>query len=90
MLKKFRDSGKKVFLLTNSLFDYTHVVMNYLHGAKSGDKKDLQWAEYFDVIFVGGNKPAFLLNDRYVQCPISSPFSHITSPLFIEIYRRIV
>jgi len=64
MLKKFRHAGKKVFLLTNSLFDYTHVVMNYLQGGKSGDKKDLRWAEYFDVIIVGGNKPAFLLNER--------------------------
>ena len=30
MLEQFRLAGKKVFLLTNSLYDYTHVVMNYL------------------------------------------------------------
>lgn len=40
--------------------------MNYLEGRKAGDKKDLKWAEYFDVVIVGGNKPAFLEDDRYV------------------------
>ena len=32
MLKEFRRAGKKVFLVTNSLWDYTQVVMNYLEG----------------------------------------------------------
>lgn len=57
----------KVFLLTNSLWEYTHVVMNYLQGRKAGDDKDFAWTEYFDLIFVGGNKPAFLLDDRCVS-----------------------
>jgi len=63
MLDAFKKSGRKVFLLTNSLWDYTQVVMNYLEGKKSGLEKDLQWTEYFDVIIVGGNKPAFLEDD---------------------------
>lgn len=46
--------------------DYTQVVMNYLEGRKAGTKKDLKWADYFDVIIVGGNKPAFLEDDRWV------------------------
>jgi hypothetical protein len=33
MLDAFKKSGRKVFLLTNSLWDYTQVVMNYLEGA---------------------------------------------------------
>ena len=32
MLTQYRLAGKKVFLLTNSLFDYTNVVMNFLVG----------------------------------------------------------
>ena len=64
MLDGFRRSGRKVFLLTNSLWDYTQVVMNYLEGRKSGDKKDLHWTTYFDIVIVGGNKPAFLEDER--------------------------
>ena len=38
--------------------------MNYLEGRKSGDKKDLEWTKYFDIVIVGGNKPAFLEDER--------------------------
>jgi hypothetical protein len=30
MLQMYKASGRKVFLATNSLWDYTNVVMNYL------------------------------------------------------------
>lgn len=64
MLDGFRAAGRKVFLLTNSLWDYTQVVMSYLEGKNAGANKDLKWTESFDVIIVGGNKPAFLTDDR--------------------------
>ena len=51
--------------LSLSFRDYTQVVMNYLEGKKAGTEKDLKWAESFDVIIVGGNKPAFLEDERY-------------------------
>ena len=40
--------------------------MNYLEGRKTQAQGnlDLQWTEYFDLVIVGGNKPAFLLDDR--------------------------
>ncbi len=63
MLQKFKRYNKKVFLLTNSLWEYTQVVMNYLEGKKVNDEKDFQWTEYFDLIIVGGNKPAFMLDE---------------------------
>lgn len=60
MLQQLKAGGKKVFLLTNSLWEYTDVVMNYLvdntHAVKN-------WQDLFDVIIVGGNKPAFLQQD---------------------------
>jgi HAD superfamily 5'-nucleotidase-like hydrolase len=56
-LHKFRSSGKKLFLLTNSLFDYTDVVMKYL---LDGERKAYpSWRNYFDIVMVGGAKPAF-------------------------------
>ena len=30
MLQRLRNGGKKVFLLTNSMYEYTNTVMNYL------------------------------------------------------------
>ena len=67
MLEAFQKSGKTVFLLTNSLWDYTQVVMNYLEGRKTGSSKDLRWTAYFDLIITGGNKPAFLEDEGSLQ-----------------------
>ncbi len=56
-LHKFRSSGKKLFLLTNSLYDYTTIVMSYL---LDGERKAYpSWRNYFDIVIVGGAKPAF-------------------------------
>jgi HAD superfamily 5'-nucleotidase-like hydrolase len=56
-LHKFRSSGKKLFLLTNSLYDYTAVVMSYL---LDGERKAYpSWRNYFDIVMVGAGKPAF-------------------------------
>src|SRR5690349_9042555 len=70
-LHKFRSSGKKLFLLTNSLFDYTDVVMKYL---LDGERKAYpSWRNYFDIVIVGGAKPAFFNELRpFVQIdPVS-------------------
>ena len=56
-LHKFRSSGKKLFLLTNSLYDYTAAVMSYL---LDGERKAYpSWRNYFDIVICGGAKPAF-------------------------------
>jgi hypothetical protein len=67
MLNNFRQSGRKTFLATNSLWEYTQVVMNYLYygNQQQHDQQqqlyyDLKWTEFFDVVIVGANKPAFL------------------------------
>ncbi|MBH1989251.1 MAG: HAD-IG family 5'-nucleotidase [Myxococcaceae bacterium] len=49
-LHKLRSSGKKLFLLTNSHFDYTETVMSYLLG---------NWMPYFDYVITDSRKPAF-------------------------------
>ena len=60
-LHKLRSSGKKLFLLTNSLFDYTDAVMKFL---LDGERRAYpSWRNYFDVVIVGGAKPAFF-NER--------------------------
>jgi HAD superfamily 5'-nucleotidase-like hydrolase len=56
-LHKFRSSGKRLFLLTNSAWDYTEAVMSYLlDGALPAYPT---WRNFFDIIIVSGQKPAF-------------------------------
>ena len=57
MLEQYRAAGKKLFLLTNSLFDYTNVVMNFLTASEQG-AQGRAWIDLFDVVIVGGCKPA--------------------------------
>jgi len=57
-LRKLRQSGRKLFAVTNSLWDYTNVVMNHIFGNDSRDL-NLSWTEYFDVVVTGAAKPSF-------------------------------
>jgi len=61
MLDQYRRAGKRVFLLTNSLFDYTNVVMNFLTGKPASSR---EWLGLFDVVVVGAGKPGFLGDGR--------------------------
>jgi 5'-nucleotidase len=56
-LHKLRSAGKKLFLLTNSLLDYTEAVMSHLLDHELDAYDD--WTSYFDWIVVGSRKPAF-------------------------------
>lgn len=56
-LHKFRSAGKRIFLLTNSAWDYTDAVMRYLlDGVLSAYPS---WRNFFDIVVVSGQKPAF-------------------------------
>lgn len=62
VLSRIRESGNKVFLLTNSAFNFTNKIMTYLmdfpHGAKL-DEPHRPWTSYFDIITVDAKKPLF-------------------------------
>lgn len=52
MLQSYRHQGVKVFLLTNSYWEYTSVAMNYLyHGQNVNEelKKKNEWLNLFDL-----------------------------------------
>lgn len=69
MLQQFRNDGVKVFLLTNSYWEYTSVAMNYLyHQADVDEETKLrnEWIDYFDLVIVGSCKPAYLV-DPYLN-----------------------
>lgn len=56
-LDKLRQAGKRLFILTNSAWDYTDKLMSYL---LDGDLKDYpRWTDYFDRVVVESAKPAF-------------------------------
>src|SRR5262249_24456918 len=61
-LHKFRSSGKRLFLLTNSAWDYTDAVMSYLFDGMLPAYPS--WRNYFDIIVVSGAKPAFFTEKR--------------------------
>ncbi|CAH2047141.1 unnamed protein product, partial [Iphiclides podalirius] len=61
-LSRIRESGAKLFLLTNSDYNFTDKIMNYLfdfpHGAQPSDPHR-NWRTYFDWIVVDAKKPLF-------------------------------
>ncbi|KAK9301686.1 hypothetical protein QLX08_006094 [Tetragonisca angustula] len=61
-LNRIRESGARVFLLTNSDYVFTDKIMTYLfdfpHGAKP-DEPHRNWKTYFDTIVVDARKPLF-------------------------------
>ncbi|HSZ81201.1 MAG TPA: HAD-IG family 5'-nucleotidase [Polyangia bacterium] len=61
-LHKLRSSGKRLFLLTNSAWDYTSIVMSYLlDGALAAYPN---WKSYFDVVVVSAAKPEFFTEEH--------------------------
>ncbi len=59
VLHRFRSSGKRLFLLTNSAWDYTKAVMSFLlDGVLPGYPN---WRSYFDVTIVSAMKPLFFV-----------------------------
>ena len=56
-LHRFRSSGKKLFLLTNSYPEYTDRLMTYLLDGAMPEYGS--WRQYFDVIVSAARKPAF-------------------------------
>lgn len=55
-LMRFRDVGKKLFLCSNSNFEYVSGGLQFLLGA--------DWQEFFDVVIVSAGKPGFYTSNR--------------------------
>ena len=61
-LHKLRSGGKKLFLLTNSLWEYTDAVMSFLLDGRMPEYPS--WRNYFDLVITGASKPAFFTEGR--------------------------
>ncbi|KAK1427307.1 hypothetical protein QVD17_15990 [Tagetes erecta] len=67
MLKMLKTSGRAVFIVTNSLWDYTNVVMNFVFGARTMDGSSslsLDWLQHFDFVITGSAKPGFFHDEN--------------------------
>ena len=78
-LHKLRSGGKKLFLLTNSLWDYTDAVMSFLLDDVLHEYPS--WRNYFDAAITGAAKPAFFSERRPLVAlgPGGEPLGEATS-----------
>jgi 5'-nucleotidase len=61
-LHRLRSGGKKLFLLTNSLADYTDAVMRHVLDGVMPEYPS--WRNYFDAVITGAAKPGFFSERR--------------------------
>jgi HAD superfamily 5'-nucleotidase-like hydrolase len=78
-LHKLRSAGKKLFLLTNSRWQYTERMMNYLLGGAMPEYPSFR--HYFDVIIVASAKPAFFQEQRPLMRREGADLRPATLPL---------
>ncbi len=62
-LMRLQDSGKSLFLLTNSRWDYTNEIMSFVLNEETAEGH-ARWRDYFDYIIVGGGKPGFFTGSQ--------------------------
>ena len=63
-LRGLKKSGKKLFLLTNSLWEYTNAVMTFL--CSDSPQKPYDWMQHFHLIITGAQKPAFFTSGNLI------------------------
>ena len=56
------EAGKNLFLLTNSQWDYTNHVMNYIFDG--ANEQFPNWRDYFDQVLVGGGKLGYFNSNQ--------------------------
>ena len=61
-LHKLRSGGKKLFVLTNSFWDYTETVMSFVLDGVLPEYPS--WKNYFDIIITGAAKPGWFSERR--------------------------
>jgi hypothetical protein len=61
-LHKLRSGGKRLFLLTNSFWDYTEAVMSWVLDGVLPEYPS--WKNYFDAVITGAGKPGWFAEQR--------------------------
>lgn len=61
-LMRLIDGGKTLFLLTNSAWDYTQILMSYVLTDENDEFPN--WRDYFQYVIVGSGKPGFFTGSQ--------------------------
>lgn len=61
LLRRWRDSNKQLFLLTNSSFPFVNAGMSYI-------MDDVNWRDLFDIVITNASKPRFFVQDTPFRC----------------------
>lgn len=80
ILERFRSWGKKLFLLTNSEFYYTDILMRHLFRRRRGEDGE-EWSGFFDVIMTDAKKPRFFDSGHAAQ---PKPITKISHPCAVK------
>ncbi len=59
-LERYKKSGKSIFILTNSMFDYSKILLDYTINPYLKEHKD--WGELFEFVITGAQKPKFFFD----------------------------
>lgn len=86
-LEKFRRHGKKIFVLTNSDFHYTKLLLDY--AITPFLKEHKSWIDLFEFVITFASKPKFFYDDpKYLRVnPVDGTMSNVEGKLTPGIYQ---
>lgn len=86
-LERYKKHGKKLFLVTNSDFNYTKLLLDYCLNPFVKEHKS--WMEVFDYVITSANKPRFFVDtQRFLRIdPETGYMTNMNGPLEQGIYQ---
>jgi HAD superfamily 5'-nucleotidase-like hydrolase len=86
-LEKFKKHGKKIFVLTNSDYEYTRLLLDYAINPFLKDHKN--WLELFELVITFAQKPKFFYdNGKYLKVnPLDGTMTNIDEKLSPGVYQ---
>ncbi|MEM7262245.1 MAG: HAD-IG family 5'-nucleotidase, partial [Planctomycetota bacterium] len=82
MLRALREGGKKLFLLTNSEWEYTRAMMNPTLGLGE-DPDDLGWIDLFDMVVAHSRKPKYFASRKRQKAEVIDTFGASETPVLV-------
>lgn len=73
VFQRMRESDRKMFVLTNSSYDYAVALLDYIFDGSATD----DWRDLFDVVVVSANKPDFFAGSLVPRLERSSGSSRV-------------
>lgn len=86
-LERYKKHGKKIFVLTNSDYHYTKLLLDYAINPFLQEHKS--WIDLFEIVITFAQKPRFFYeNHRYLQVnPVDGSMQNIETPLAPGLYQ---